>query len=427
MEKQPRWMRLDNAAKIYPAARSRRWSNLFRVSATLHEEIDRDTLRTALVTTLKRFPSIAVRLRRGMFWYYLEEIAAPPKIQPEYAYPLVPMSVADIRKCAFRVIVYQNRIAVEFFHAVTDGTGGMTFLKTLVAEYLRVRYGVDIAPDGDVLDTEAKPTAAELEDSFLKNDGLVSFSRSEANAYKLGGTVEPDGYRNLITGILNVNEVLALAKQYGVSVTTFLAGVMVECIIRIQNRHVPDKRRQKPVKICIPVNLRRMFGSRSLRNFALYINPGIDPKMGDYTLEEILRSFHHQLGMELDPKQMAARITANVKLERSWFVRLMPLFLKNIVMKIVFHLVGERKSCITISNLGRVELPEAMKPYVSRMDFILGPQATCKNNCGILSYGNDLYISLLRTIRETELEREFLTALKRMGLSVKVESNQRGG
>ncbi len=86
-------------------------------------------------------------------------------------------------------------------------------------------------------------------------------------------------------------------------------------------------------------------------------------------------------------------------------------------MKIVFHLVGERKSCITISNLGRVELPEAMKPYVSRMDFILGPQATCKNNCGILSYGNDLYISLLRTIRETELEREFLTALKRMGLS----------
>ena len=426
MEKRPRWMRLDNAAKIYPAARSRRWSNLFRVSATLIEEVETVQLQTALATTLKRFPSMAVRLRRGLFWYYLEEITTLPKIQPEYAYPLVPMSVADIRKCAFRVIVYRNRLAVEFFHSVTDGTGAMIFLKTLVAEYLRLRYGVDIAPDCDVLDTDAPPSEAELEDSFLKNDGLVSFSRSEANAYKLGGTVEPDGYLNLITGILDVNDVLALAKRYGVSLTTLIGGVMADCIVRIQNRHVPDKRRQKPVKLCIPVNLRRMFGSKSLRNFALYINPGIDPKMGDYTLEEILRSLHHQMGMELDSKRMAARITANVKLERLWVVRAMPLFLKNLVMKIVFYMVGERKSCLTISNLGRVELPDTMVPYVERIDFILGPQATCKNNCGILSYGDKLYIHLLRTIRETELEHEFFTALKQLGLSVKLESNQRG-
>ena len=70
-ERKLRWMQLDNAAKIYPAARRRNWNNLFRLSATLTETIDVPTLQTALDVTVRRFPSIAVRLRRGVFWYYL--------------------------------------------------------------------------------------------------------------------------------------------------------------------------------------------------------------------------------------------------------------------------------------------------------------------------------------------------------------------
>ena len=63
-EKQLRWMRLDNAAKIYPAARRRSWNCLFRHSATLSEEVDVGVMQKALEVTIKRFPSIAVRIRR---------------------------------------------------------------------------------------------------------------------------------------------------------------------------------------------------------------------------------------------------------------------------------------------------------------------------------------------------------------------------
>lgn len=424
-ERELRWMRLDNAAKIYPAAKRRNWSNLFRLSATVRDPIDPAVLQSALNVTAKRFPSIAVRIRRGMFWYYLEELEKAPAIEQDVAYPLAHRSFSEIRRCAFRVLYYENRIAVEFFHALTDGNGGLVFLKTLTAEYLTQRYGIAVTNGDGVLNRLEEPDDRELEDSFLQNEGPVSKSRREATAYMLSGTREWDGYLNLTTGILNTSEVLALARHYQVSLTALMVSVMMMSILAIQDRHVPDRRRQKPVKVLVPVNLRKFFNSSTLRNFVLYITPGIDPKMGDYTFEEVLKSVYHQMGVELTQKQMSARITVNVRTEKSWALKVVPLFLKNAAMKMVYNIVGEKKSCVTFSNLGAAALPAEMLPYVDRLDFVLGAQAICPNNCGAISYGDHLIINFTRSIEEPELEREFFTRLRKLGLSVYIESNQR--
>lgn len=420
-----RWIRLDNAAKIYPAARRRKWINVFRLSATLKEEVDTKILQSALDVTVKRFPSIAVRLRRGMFWYYLEEIPEAPDIKPDTCYPTSRMLFSDIRKCAFRVLYYENRIAVEYFHAITDGNGGLIFLKTLVAEYLSQKHHITLKNCNGVLDRAEEPTDGELEDSFLKYDGNVSTSRKESTAYKIKGTPEKEGFLHLITGIMDVGEVLKMAKSYNVSLTVFLAAVMMKAIAEIQNEKVPGGKKQKPVKILIPVNLRKMFDSTSLRNFVLYITPGINPRMGSYTFEEILKTVHHQMSVELTDKQMASRITTNVKAEKSWVLKLMPLFIKNLAMKTVYNMLGEKKSCLTLSNLGAVELHEEMAEYIDRFDFILGVQATRPNNCGVLSYKDKLYINFIRNIEEPVLEQKFFTSMRKLGLHVKIESNQR--
>ncbi len=426
MKQRPlRWMRLDNAAKIYPANRRRKWSNVFRLSATLQEPIDPIVLQSALDVTIHRFPSIAGRLRRGMFWYYLEEIPRAPKVQPENAYPLTRMPFDDIRKCAFRVLYYNRRIAVEFFHALTDGNGGMVFLKTLVAEYLGQKYGLQIPNDKGVLDRTQPATEAELEDSFLKTKSLVKASRREESAFRLRGTQEKDGFLTVTTGILDVEQVLMMARAYGVSLTVFMASVLMMAILKMQNQAVPKRKRQKPVKVLIPVNLRKLFPSMSLRNYVLYITPGVDPKLGEYTFEEVLQTVHHQMGVELTPKKMAAKVQTNVEAEQLLVLKLMPLFLKNIAMKMVYDAVGERNSCLTLSNLGAVSLPETMKPYVKRLDFVLGVQATRPNNLGMLSYDGKLYCNFIRNIREPTLEREYFTFLRKLGLHVKVESNQR--
>ena len=420
-----RWMRLDNAAKIYPAAKRRNWNNFFRISATLTEPIDTGVLASALDVTARRFPSIAVRLRRGVFWYYLEEIPKTPPIQPEKSCPLAHAPFHEVRQCAFRVLVYKNRVAVEFFHALTDGTGALVFVKTLLAEYLSEKYGLSVPAEKGVLGRLEEPAPEELEDSFARYAGDVTASRAESTAYHLSGTPERDGYKNLVTMMIPAEKLRACAKKHGVSVTELLCAAMMQAIGELQAEKVPNVRHRKPVKVLIPVNLRNLFPSRSLRNFASYITPEIDPRTGDCSFSELCSLVHHKMGLENNRRTMRAKFAANVASERSPILRVMPLFIKNIAMKAVFDAVGECKSCLCLSNLGRVELPEVMVPYVQRMDFIIGVQARAPHDCGVVTWGDTVYINCIRSIQEPELEYRFYRVLHRLGLPVKVESNQR--
>lgn len=420
-----RWMRLDNAAKIYPAAKRRNWNNFFRLSATLTEPVDTEVLRRALDVTVRRFPSIAVRLRRGAFWYYLEEIPKAPAIQAEKSCPLAHAPFYEVRQCAFRVLVYHERIAVEFFHALTDGTGALVFLKSLLAEYLSQKYGLVIPAEKGVLGRLEEPSAEEVEDSFARYAGDVKLSRREATAYHLSGTPEPDGYKDIVTMMIPADKLRDCARGFGISVTELLCAAMMQAILDIQAKDVPRRAARKPVKVLLPVNLRTLFPSATLRNFASYITPEIDPRMGDCSFDELCQLVHHKMGMENNRRTMRAKFAANVASERSPVLRVMPLFIKNIAMKAVFDTVGECKSCLCLSNLGRVELPEVMTPYVTRMDFIIGVQARAPHNCGVITWNGTAYINCIRNIREPALELAFYRVLHRLGLPVKVESNTR--
>lgn len=420
-----RWMRLDNAAKIYPAAKRRNWNNFFRLSATLTEPVDTEVLRRALDVTVRRFPSIAVRLRRGAFWYYLEEIPKAPAIQAEKSCPLAHAPFYEVRQCAFRVLVYHERIAVEFFHALTDGTGALVFLKSLLAEYLSQKYGLVIPAEKGVLGRLEEPSAEEVEDSFARYAGDVKLSRREATAYHLSGTPEPDGYKDIVTMMIPADKLRDCARGFGISVTELLCAAMMQAILDIQAKDVPRRAARKPVKVLLPVNLRTLFPSATLRNFASYITPEIDPRMGDCSFDELCQLVHHKMGMENNRRTMRAKFAANVASERSPVLRVMPLFIKNIAMKAVFDAVGECKSCLCLSNLGRVELPEVMTPYVTRMDFIIGVQARAPHNCGVITWNGTAYINCIRNIREPALELAFYRVLHRLGLPVKVESNTR--
>ncbi len=423
MAKKLRWLPLDNAAKIYPAARRQNWSNVFRLSATLTESVDRDILKGALEVTLRRFPSIAVRLRRGVFWYYLEQLPDTVKIKDEYSYPLTRMTKAETRNCALRVIVYKNRIAIEIFHSLTDGNGALVFLKTLVAEYLTQKYGISIPATHGVLDRNEEPSEAELEDSYQKYAGKILASRKENTAWHLSGTPQAKGFINLTCFEIPVKAALEKAHEYNVSLNTFICAAMMMALQNMQEQKVLQQKLRKPIKVLIPVNLRKLFESKTLRNFVLYTTPEILPKLGRYSFEEICNVINHHVALDVTPKQMSMKIAANVQSERIMALKLTPLFIKNFVMKAVYDSVGECKSCLSLSNLGRADIPDEMKPYIKRFDFILGVQATCPSNCGVISYGDTLYINLVRNIRESDLEYNFYKVLKEFSLPVKLQSN----
>jgi len=334
------------------------------------------------------------------------------------------MSKEEMRKCAFRVIVYRNRIAVEFFHSLTDGTGALIFLKNLLAEYIEQKYAESVPVENGILDRRELPKEEELEDSFPKNAGNVRASRKDTDAWHMTGEKHRDGFLNLTCFQIPVGEALDASHKYGVTLTAFMSAVVMKALLNLQKEKNPYIRKQKRIKVLIPVNLRNLFPSNTLRNFAMYTIPEIDPRLGEYTFEEICKIVKNKMGLEITSKYMGSVIAANVNDEKNPLVRLIPLPLKNAVMKAVFDSVGEKKSCLALSNLGNIKIPATMQKYIKRFDFILGVQAEAPYNCGMLSYGDTVYVNFIRNIREAGLERHFFAVLQELGLSAMVESNR---
>ncbi|MBQ6293818.1 MAG: hypothetical protein IJK77_08125 [Lachnospiraceae bacterium] len=415
------WMRLDNAALIFPAVSSSRWANTFRLSADLKDPVDPAVLQQAVEDLMPRFPSYYQRLGTGFFWYFLEDVKEAPRVRPEYAWPLTHMSAREQGRCCFRVLYHGNRVAVEFFHVLTDGTGGLIYLKNLLAQYIRLRYDEEVPCGGDILSLAEEPRELELSDAFQRCTGRYPLSRQEATAYRLRGRPDPRGGTHVITGIVKTEDLKAAADARGATVTALLSALMTDTITEIQAAHV-SRKKWKPVKITVPVNLRKIFHTETLRNFSLVLNVGVDPRLKDYLLEDLCREYREQMALESAPEKMAGRIAANVLPQRAMGIRIAPLFIKNIVMRLIYRDIGERKGCINISNMGRVDLPAEMERFVRRMDFMIGVQHTYPNNCSVVSCGGVTCINMVRNIQETELERRFFGRLVRMGIPVLIES-----
>jgi len=420
----PLYLPLDNAAKIYPPAKGRRSPSMFRLSMELTETVDREVLQLALRGTLNRMPSFSQHLKRGFFWYHFEHSQEVPPISEEIRNPCVYLNVKKNKGFQFRVSCYGKRIAVDFFHVLTDGTGGMSFLKTLVAEYISLRHGAIIPRGNGILDCEEPPQKTEYEDSFLKYAKPVKQSRYEKPAYHIKGTREEYGVIHITTGIMSLNEVHAKAKEYGATINEFLVASLILAIYNIQRLENHPFRKKQAVKVCIPINLRKHFPSHTLRNFTSYANLGIVPSLGDYTLEETIAIIRHGMALEASKKNLTAKFSTNVASEKHWFLRITPLYLKDPIMKLYFIMNGDRYNSVTLSNLGLVRLPEELEKYVERISFMLGSGQN-PVSCACASYGDKLCFNITRTIEEPLVEKQFFTMLAGMGINVTLESNRR--
>ena len=249
-----RWERLDNAALIFPASHRKSWSNVFRISFTMKDPIDPDILQEAVNHLAPRFPTICARLCKSSFWYYLEEVKSPPAVMQDSYQPVRYMSKKEFSTCAVRILYYKNRLAAEFFHALTDGTGGMTFTKNLAAEYIRLRYGISIPFTDDIKDLNTPVPEEELKDDFKSFKGPIAAPRDDLHVYRPKGNLEPDRFLHDTLGIVDSKALVAEAKKYQVTVTAYLTALLIECLLEMQAEDVPNRRKRKdPSCPLIPV------------------------------------------------------------------------------------------------------------------------------------------------------------------------------
>ena len=417
------WYRLDLSAIVYPTLQRRDFSSVYRLSLLLKEDVQPDILQQAVDIAMKRFPTYRSAMHKGLFWRYLEPNTNPgPIVQKDIRNFCMPMPFKSNNRYLVRFYWYGRRIALEAHHSLGDGTGGMFLLQTVTAVYLRL-LGHPIPNDGFVLDVDAEPDPEEFEDAYMRYaNAQVRPARPAEKTYRVRGTKEPFYTLNVIDGIMSVKEVMQVAKGYNATVTEYLNAVLLYSLLQKQEHDFHLKLR--PVRIAMPVNLRRFFPSKTLRNFITMVYPSVDPRLGEFTFEEIVAHVHNYMRYYINEKFLKGDITTNAATKRNPFIRIVPLFIKDFVVRLFYTRVQDKNSSAGLTNLGSVYVPDATKPYLERFDIYMGIPYSQRTNCAIASFGDTLTVNFASCIIEADVERRFFQKLVEDGIAVTIESNR---
>ena len=412
----PARLRLDNAANIYPASMSKEYCSLYRILITMAENIDVTTLQTALTTVAERIPTFRCTLKAGAFWWYLDRCDAEPLVRP--LKPLKSFRFKEQDGLLYRVSVSGKELSLDVFHALADGNGAMVFLMTLAGEYIRRRYGTSIQYNYLVLDPKDQPAYAEVEDSFKTVfSGRRGQLEKNVDAYHIRGTVIPFGTVKDLRVEMQADAVRQVGKRYDCTVTELLTAAM---LYALQQEHRMDDREKKRsvLKVSVPVNLRPLYHSRTVRNFSSYVNLGVDVKDGYLTFDQMVKAVKAQKENDLKKENLEPKIAANVELEEMLVVRMLPLIFKHPIIDVINLLHGDRFCSQTLSNIGNLNVPKALLPYIQGVDFALGRQRGNSGAVSCVSYNGRLCLHMTRKIYSDRFEQAFLYQLQRLGLTV---------
>lgn len=404
-----KWFKLDNAAKIFPPSSSKKDPKVFRFSCILKEEIDQTILQEATEQALLSFPNYQVVLKHGFFWYYLETTRRKPIVKLENKPLCMPIYSKKRKRLLFRVNYYKNRINLEVFHALTDGTGALTFLKVIVTAYCNIKYKKQIPFDYDASISELSS------DSFDKyyqpqapqthqHPKIYHFKKEKLSDYRF----------RIIEGTMDCQEILNIAREYHTTITVLVTSIYIQAIL--EDMKLRDKK--KTIIIDIPVNLRKFFQSATARNFFSVIK--ISYKSEKEDLESIIQYVDQYLKEQLKKENLIHQMNRFATVEHNFMVRLIPLFIKNFILKIA-SFFSERSMTSSVSNVDIIKVHSDLEDYIERFDVFV---STSKMQICFCSYQNQLTISFTSVYVETDIIKNFFRKFSNMGLDITIVSNQ---
>ena len=419
------WSKLDNSAKIYPMLVNKKNQNIFRLSVTLKEKVDSQILLDALNLTMGRFPVYKVRLMKGAFWYYFDDNHAKIKV-----YPLDAMSFKKItdKTCngyCFRVSYFDKQIVCDFFHAICDATGAAEFLKSLVYTYLNLA-GKQVYSDKKILTVGSPVLKEELEDSFLANYKKVPLKQLKVKdmqgkkAYHINGILFDNAGNGIIHMYADVKQVLDICHKKGCTMTEYLGALFMMSIYDSQIKGKIDN--ANDIQLFVPINLRKIFGSKTLRNFSLFSRIGCNPYK-DMDMDNLINIMHENLKHDMDKEVLKDKISTTVWAEKFFLVRFIPLFLKRFFFNFSNYFFGKTKKTATLSNFGVLDIPDSMKEHIENVNFAISSNATTPLSLSIISCNGKLCITFTRRITDTEIEKTFADYLTKDSVDLTVTSN----
>ncbi|MBQ7789678.1 MAG: hypothetical protein IJ399_00290 [Bacilli bacterium] len=391
-----KWRKIDNTAKLFSLDDINNTS-IFRFSALLKEEIEPLILKKAVNKSLEDYPSFKVKCCSGLFWNYLDYNKKRPIIKEETEIPCTHINFRKNNDYLFKVTYYKNKINLDLYHVLTDGAGGIIFLKSIIYHYLSIKYNIKYK--------KTKYMDIGYEDCTLKHyDMSYSEKKDKKPTYKIKGM--PRNINNTYHYILDTKEVREISKKNKVSVTTYLVSLYMYALYK----SLYDKTSNKELNIIVPINLRPHFQEETMANFFTYMNiySNFSGKE-NVTFEEILKHVKKEYKEKYTPDKIKSYLASDVSVGVNIGLRVVPLFVKKFFIRFFGFL---RASTTIVSNVGLIELDDKFKNYVDNILMLVMPNNIQKIKCSICSYGNKLNVTMNSIINDLHFEKTFYNILR---------------
>ena len=421
-----KWFRLDRSADIYPMSITRTAQSNYIVSAELVDNIDEEVLEKAVDKALNRFPAFRVQLRRGVFRYYLEKNNSTPKIWNDNGVEFEPIDFLKNKRFLFRIKVYKNVMSMDFFHGLADATGAVEFLKTILYTYYEM-LGENVGEHVDVKNAEEKADKSEYADDvhkyfkkFKLNDPVVKRMIGK-NCYGIKDKkFKSPGYA-LTQVKMDAKSVLDVARLHDLTVTELLAGII---LLGVNN--VFDNPKNKTLVAMIPVDLRKHFDSNTMQNFTTMVRCKIEPSKVNPDIISYSNAIKKELRAAIKDKDaLQAQLSLSALLSKNPLVKILPLFVKNLFVKLPkFFAVGTKQTMI-VTNIGLKKAPPMLYEKVEKVSVHPNVSNKVPINVGIISFGNTLTINFTRKLVYPKLELAVVDMLKELGIETYVYANAR--
>ena len=295
---------LDCASAMFVLGRSDKRNYLIRLSVSLYQPIDSEVLQAALDKAAQRYSFFFICFRSEGNRLLAEQAKGIPKVREEEQVSCLELWKGH-ENCEAKVTYTDKTIFFDYFHGVSDGKGGMEFLRYLTVQYLALKYHDNSIKEGIFVN----PIQQQKEDGYRKYAKGFKIGKSHGAAYRIKGTPGP---MKISMYHLSVDGMKQIAKRYGVSITELVTALLCIAVSNIQ-RENHKSYRQKKIRLLVPVNLRTYFPSNTMRNFTLNVRPEIDPEKA-LDLSAICGEIHQYMEKAVEPKKLAGQCAAAVKL-----------------------------------------------------------------------------------------------------------------
>lgn len=388
-----KWYKLDNVGKFYASISNHRIPKVFRYSATLTEEIDKVVLQIAFNETISMYPNFNVNLKKGLFWYYLDETNRKYEVSQENL-PICFKIYNNSEDFLYRVSYFKNKINFEVSHILSDGRGSVEFFKALVSNYIKNKYEMK---DMKVITNGSQAQKAEDSfDKYYKKTRLWNGKSVKPYIYKGKKMKNQTRYMECH---LKASQVLEMAHKYHTTLTAFLVAVLIDSFK--EELKISDLK--KAIKVDLPVDLRTYFKSTSSMNFFGLTTISYQFKTKEDQLEDIIQEVSRQFKENINAEKLSERANLMVSFEKNWICRVMPIFLKNIILKIANELSAQA-STTCLSNIGMIKMDEKIAEKIQSINVLTSTESFQFILC---TFQDDLSIGISSKYRYNDVIKNF--------------------